>query len=446
MAVSSNKEAIRSGRSAGFVLLLSLWAVAGCATSGDVEQARQEQAQAKAKMSAELQQERDLAASMEKDSEAKRASAEKLAQALQGKGNGTTLALSDDITKRPIGTTLKITNKTSDPVPVQITLGNSGNPASNYGISNIGQLPQSWNITPYPPGSTTQGIFSLGGGSSVAFNSGTNSFSGNVAFGPTFDSRGCGNNTAGACYPNSVNLAEFTLNIAGGTETVDISDVNGVNANITINFTGQKTGNQWNDGSFSGANTDVTSIANLPITSWTSPPGVFGWQATNCINVTGTPPNPLPNCPAPVNTPSAAQLQTNVQCNIQRTQDAPTGGTVQIAFNGYTANSAPQAGCVAIYTINPASGSQNGSTTVSMTGWGLSQVTSVTFQGATATIVSRSNTSLVVTTPPCNFCTPQTPQPWNSNVMLNLPNGVTYTLPIDIAGPTASAAYVFTSN
>lgn len=63
-------------------LLLCMGLLAGCVSSGDVERARQESAQAKAKMQAELQQERDLAASMERESEAKKATAEKLAKAL----------------------------------------------------------------------------------------------------------------------------------------------------------------------------------------------------------------------------------------------------------------------------------------------------------------------------------------------------------------------------
>ncbi|MCI0568114.1 MAG: hypothetical protein L0Z52_07990, partial [Acidobacteria bacterium] len=64
--------------------------LAGCAGSGDVERVRQEQAQAKAKMSAELQQERDLAASMAQESEAQKAGADKLAKALGGAVGGKT--------------------------------------------------------------------------------------------------------------------------------------------------------------------------------------------------------------------------------------------------------------------------------------------------------------------------------------------------------------------
>nr|MBI3614733.1 hypothetical protein [Nitrospirota bacterium] len=65
-------------------LLLCMGMLAGCASSGDVEQVRQEREQAKAKMSAELQQERKLAQSMEQESEARKAEADKLAKALGG--------------------------------------------------------------------------------------------------------------------------------------------------------------------------------------------------------------------------------------------------------------------------------------------------------------------------------------------------------------------------
>jgi len=64
--------------------LLGLWAVAGCASSGDVEQARQESARAKAKMRAELQQEQAQVTTMEQESEARKAEADKLAKALGG--------------------------------------------------------------------------------------------------------------------------------------------------------------------------------------------------------------------------------------------------------------------------------------------------------------------------------------------------------------------------
>ncbi len=344
------------------------------------------------------------------------------------------------------GTTLKVTNGTSKPVPVQITLGNSSNPATQYGIQNINQLPSSWGpLYPDPSAPTTQAIFILAGNSSVSFNSGNLSFAGNIAFGPTFTARGCGSSQSvpNPCYPNSITLGEFALNLgSGGSETVDISGVNGTNALITINFTGQRRVNRWNSGSFTGANANVTRIGNQSIANWNSPPGVYGWQATNCINVVPPVPNPMTGCPAPVQAPASAQLQTNAQCNIQRGQGAPSGGTVEIVFNGYAQGSGPQPGCAGAYAMSSYRGRRTGGTPVVMTGWGLSQVQSITFQGAQATITHQSDQRLVFRTPPCNFCT--APQPWYSNVVLNLKNGSSVMLPASIAGATSPAAWTYT--
>ena len=429
---STNMIDHRSGlRPIWAILLPAMVMLAGCAGSGDVERVRQEQAQAKAKMSAELQQEQALAASMERESEAKKASAEKLAQALGGKGKPTAPSGNLMAGASGTGTTLKITNATSNPVPVMVTLG------SGYDINNINQLP--WGVIQDPVGiQNLQGIFILAGNSSVSYNSSPSSFSGNVGFGPTAWGRGCGSSQAGACYPNSVNLAEFTLNYPSGQETVDISDVNGANASITINFTSS---NQWTDNS---GNNNVTNIPSvLPLSAFAQQSGVYGWQATNCINVVLPVPNGPPSniCAAPVNNPGAPQLQSNKQCNIQRGVGV-SGGTVEVVFSGFTDGpSAPQTGCMAVYTISPASGSMGGGTTVTMTGWGLTQVTGVTFQGAAATISSQSNTQLVVTTPKCNFCNGN---PGYSNVMLNWSNG-SYIVPNNAAGWGASGAYKYTS-
>lgn len=423
---------LRPVKALSFAIALFL---AGCASSGDLEKTRQEQAQAKAKMNAELQQERQLTTSIQQESAAKRAEAEKLAQALGGKGKPQTKALGAGAGDGS-DTTLKITNATANPVPVMITLG------AGYAINNIDQLPGSWGVVQDPVGiQGLSGIFMLAGSSSVSYNSSTSSFSGNVAFGPTSWGRGCGNSAAGACYPNATNLAEFTLNFSGGMETVDISDVNGVNAKITVNFTPQGSGN-WNDGPKDQhwANQNVTQIAaNQSIAKWTSPfpPGVYGWQATTCTGNSGYP-NPQSGCAAPEDTPSASQLQTNPQCNIQRAVGT-SGGTVEVVFGGFTdKKSAPQTGCMAVYTISPASGSLSGGTTVTMTGWGLLQVPGVTFQGATASIVSQTDTTLVVKTPPCNFCNGN---PGYSNVMLN----GSYIVPNNAAGWGAPGAYKYTS-
>ena len=145
--------------------------------------------------------------------------------------------------------------------------------------------------------------------------------------------------------PDATTLAEFTLNMPG--ETVDISGVNGTNAIIAINFSGQTSSNQWNDGSFKGANTNITKIANQPITSWSPAPGVYGWRGTNCTTVVLPVPNGPPSnlCAAPVSAPSAPQLQPKSAMQYTR-RSGPTGGTVQIVFTGWAPNSTPPANCV----------------------------------------------------------------------------------------------------
>ena len=127
------------------------------------------------------------------------------------------------------GTTLQVTNSTGAEVPVMITLG------SPYGINNVTQLPSKWNVK--AAGSPLKGTLKLAAHSSVSFNSGLQSFSANISFGPSFTAPGCGSTKTTACYPNATNLAELTLNYPG--ETVDLSGVNGTNAMISVNFTGQ---------------------------------------------------------------------------------------------------------------------------------------------------------------------------------------------------------------
>lgn len=246
-------------------------------------------------------------------------------------GVGCLLWSASSLAQNGNGTTLEVTNSTSSPVPVMVTLG-----VGQFGITNINQLP--WHLTARPRGSATQGIFLLPARSSVSFNSGSKSFSGNIAFGPTFTARGQGNAGQNACYPNATNLAEFTINQPG--ETVDISRVNGANAKMTINFNG---GSAWNDGA--GGNAKVVRIADvLPIAQWTSPQGVYGWQATDCVDVKLPVPNGPPSnlAPAPVNAPGRPQLQAKAQCNIQRPGNVPTGGTVQVVFSGWDADAVPR--------------------------------------------------------------------------------------------------------
>jgi hypothetical protein len=306
-------------------------------------------------------------------------------------------------------TQLQVTNATSTTVPVMITLGTTRNPASNYGINNIGQLPAAWSTYPYSDGVPTdpiiQSIFLLAGGDSVCFNSGALSFAGNVAFGPNFAERGCGGADTTVCFPDASTAFEFALNLGpSGQETVDISGVNGTNA---LGF--------WNlDATPVWTNTltpaSVTQIRNAPIASWTAPAdGVYGWQSTDCIQLVPPIPNPVAGCPAPLHWPSqVTQNQASRVCNVSRASGA-TGGTAQIVFNGYASGSAPGVACVGGFArFKPHHASAGtGGVTLTMNGYGLDAVTGVQFQGVAATIVGTPTANqIVVTTPVVPYCAP----------------------------------------
>src|SRR5262245_8998513 len=225
------------------------------------------------------------------------------------------------------GTKLVIRNNTASPVPVLITFG------KGYGIDSVLQLPFWWGVVPHLDGTFLKGSVIIGPGAALSFDSGDRSFSGNIAFGPTFTDMGCG---GGACYPNATNLAEFTLNYPG--ETVDISNVNGTNAFIAYELDGGAT---WTD---NVSPNPVTSFANNPIGQNANISGVYGWQATTCTG-NANPPNPVAGCPAPKDAPAMSELSATSLCNVQRAGDAAFGGTVTINFNGWTPNSEPPAGC-----------------------------------------------------------------------------------------------------
>ncbi len=122
---TERKTTIQGMKTTGtLALLLCAGLLAGCASSGDVEQARQESAQAKAKMSAELQQERQLAATMEKESEAKKAEAEKLAKAFGGKQSAAPL--------KATGSSMSLTTALSTNGCIKSFTANPANPTAQY--------------------------------------------------------------------------------------------------------------------------------------------------------------------------------------------------------------------------------------------------------------------------------------------------------------------------
>jgi hypothetical protein len=118
------------------------------------------------------------------------------------------------------------------------------------------------------------------------------------------------------------------------------------------------------------------------------------------------------------------QAPGNSICNVQRAVGL-SGGTIEVVFNGYAANSGPGIHCVGGYgSFTPQPGPSAGGAQVTMTGYGFSNVTQVTFQGAVAAIVSQTDNQLVVTTPPFHYCGSST-VPVNAGVQFTLSDQTT---------------------
>ncbi|TAJ11053.1 MAG: hypothetical protein EPO61_00220 [Nitrospirae bacterium] len=83
MDLSSNYAMIRSGKSLGLVLALGLWAAAGCATSGDLEQIKQEAQQGESKLRADLMKEQTQFSTLAKENETLRAAHAKISQSVK---------------------------------------------------------------------------------------------------------------------------------------------------------------------------------------------------------------------------------------------------------------------------------------------------------------------------------------------------------------------------
>ena len=221
-------------------------------------------------------------------------------------------------------TVFAVRNATSAAVTVRLSLG----PAiTGTWIRDVSQLPSDWGIS----GSGLVGTFSLPAQTTRSFSLPVGvGLSGNLLFGGGAGNPGCG---AQPGFPDAATLGEFTLGVPGngynGQETVDISGVNGSNVFMQIALASS---NPWNAGS---GHPNVTSASSGAIGSNANRIGVFGWQATNCTSSVN-PPNPLANCPAPVNAPAGPELSSEPICTLQR----PTnGGSVTFVFNGFTPGS-----------------------------------------------------------------------------------------------------------
>jgi len=83
MAWSSNNEPLSLGSSVSVVFLLGLWAVAGCATSGDLAQVRQEAQQGESQLRADLLKEQAQFSKLAKENDALRAAHAKISQSVK---------------------------------------------------------------------------------------------------------------------------------------------------------------------------------------------------------------------------------------------------------------------------------------------------------------------------------------------------------------------------
>jgi len=195
-------------------------------------------------------------------------------------------------------TTLKVHNAASHPVDVWVTVG------AVAGCAKIADFPF---IT--PAANKMQGSFTLGAGDSQAFPTDKGCLNGNISFGSA--PQNCPTPTA----PQGMNLAEFNLN--QGTETIDISDVAGVNAFIEFQMNG---GGAWG----TAGHANMTSFSNEDIGQNVGRPGVYPYGCDVCTARQ----NP-PSCT------TGKTCQIEAICNVQRTPGTE-GGTVTVVFNGFS--------------------------------------------------------------------------------------------------------------
>jgi hypothetical protein len=202
-------------------------------------------------------------------------------------------------------TTLDIVNGTSQPILVYFTLGAG---AGNTTLADLSF------VTPVQ-GNPLQGYFTLAANGSQTYTppAGT-TLIGNLSFG------GPPINCPTGSFPNAVNLFEFALDLAsGGQETVDISCVAGVNAELSVTLAG---GGGWNAGN---TQPSVTTFQNGAIGTNTGRVGVY---PVSCDVCTASQAPPICNPPVQSETPQSEPI-----CNVQRPAST-SGGTVTVTYMG----------------------------------------------------------------------------------------------------------------
>lgn len=164
-------------------------------------------------------------------------------------------------------------------------------------------------FTPQAPGITTKGYYKLAPKETITyqpqtFPCGASTCSPAMTFNFFFTpspyngspNNGCGGSPT---FPNATNLAEasinFGINGSQGTacanaDAADISVVNGLNAQLSL----QMTGSSW----------PISSASNAKFGKNANRQGVYGWAATTCVNNAGYP-NPSATCAVPKDAPKA---------------------------------------------------------------------------------------------------------------------------------------------
>jgi len=189
-------------------------------------------------------------------------------------------------------TTVSFKNRTGSTVTCFITLTPA--PAEpSASISNINQISSSVSITGYDS-NPLHGTFTLGSEATATFapmSGGPQLFSANMYVG---DQSEC-------TPPYGETFAEFTLNVDGNPlteETVDISEVNGVNALYDIDLTPTSVyACEWSNSDYLQQNGQYIQIKRIQNTPGAAPNfegdinsiGVYPFGCTNCVNRAGAP-------------------------------------------------------------------------------------------------------------------------------------------------------------
>lgn len=221
-------------------------------------------------------------------------------------------------------TAVSVTNTSASPVFANLVLGQPpGSPPA--GCTSLGEQIKSISdtrlvfsssvpnkqvrFTPQNTGITTKGFYRLAAGETITykpttFGCASGTCSPAVLFNFFFTpsryngepDNGCGGSKG---FPDATNLAEASVNLGisgavgsgcANADAADISAVNGINAALALNITGQSWPFRKASNVFFGKNANRR--------------GVFGWGATNCVNNDGYP-NPTKGCAAPNSAPRA---------------------------------------------------------------------------------------------------------------------------------------------